>query len=126
MNVYYRGGKIQDYERVEKWDEDWTIDSAPKIRKIGAYKFKLHYVMSLDNGLIYNCINDDIEICTECDGHGKSTCEQCDGTGEINCDYCEGEGTLQKMETKQEKENKEKARQKMLDLVRNQLPLELE
>ena len=126
MNVYYIGGKIKDYERLEKWDEDWTIDTAPKFRKIGAYKFKLHHVMSMDSGFIFNCINEDIEICDECDGHGKYSCPECDGTGEVGCIACDGEGTLSKEESKQEKENREKAEKRKAEFFRNQLPLELE
>lgn len=125
MNIYYRGGKIHDYERKEKWDDDWTIETAPKFRKIGAYKFKLHHVRAVDNGLIYDYVEDGTEkyICEHCAGHGRHTCEFCDGSGSIECDFCEGEGSLKPKETEKERINREEKEKKKKEFMENQLNL---
>lgn len=125
MNVHFRGGKVRDDERLEKWTDDWTYHTAPKFRQIGPYKFKLNPVGSLDGGLIFDCLNESIEPCEECHGHGRLTCEACDGTGLIDCEFCEGEGTVEPPETKREITNRKLQEERKLLTERDQMKLDL-
>jgi hypothetical protein len=125
MNVYYRGGKVLDYERKEVWDDDWTLETAPPFRKIGVYKFKLHHVRAVDGGFIYDCVEENLEeyICEHCSGQGRHICTECSGNGFIECDFCEGEGLLKPKETERERLNREEKERKRQEFMKNQLNL---
>jgi len=116
---------MKDYERLEKWDDDWTVDNAPKFKKIGAYKFKIHHVRAIDGGLIYDYVEDETEkyTCEHCSGMGKHSCEFCDGSGMIDCDFCQGEGSLRPPETERGRLNREEKERKKQEFMKNQLDL---
>jgi len=125
VKVYFRGGKIEDNQRVREMAEVSMVD-AQREMFIRPYKFKLNAVRAMDGGLIYNCINDDVEMdyCDECSGHGKTTCPQCDGDGEIDCEECEGIGMTESDAGKKAKKKMEEEAKAHAEFLKNQISLE--
>jgi len=124
MNVYFRGGGIEEYKRKSDWAEK-SIQDAPKTFDIYPFKFKLHPVKSLDGGLIYDCVNENIEYCEDCHGKGHHDCPECEGTGEIDCEECDGAGWAEKAEDKKSKEKKEQIKKAQEEALKKQIPMEL-
>jgi len=96
MKLYFRGGKISKNQRLLNRDDIRSIKSAPEHIKVGIYRYKLHYLKSIDNNLIYDCINDNAEFCHCCSGKGEIECPTCQGFGTIDCEECDGQGGFEK------------------------------
>jgi len=125
MKAYFRGGKLQDWER-ELDNGMWqTRADAPSITNVGIFKFKLLPVEALNGGLIYDCINENAEECYNCNGEGEHDCGYCDGTGRVDCDDCDAMGFIEsdeeltKRKKREDREAKEKAEQE-----KRQIPME--
>lgn len=128
LRIYYRGGDISHYERMQIITVDDEEDEKlqlTKMRKIEGYKFKLLPSIAIDGGRIYECINEDMHICDECEGRGHNECRECEGTGEIECDFCEGQGSMDVKADKEELKKKELLKQQEEEFKKRQLPLEL-
>jgi len=124
MKVYFRGGKIKDYEREEN-NEDWeSREDAYSTIKKGIFQFKLLPVEALGGGLIYSCTNDDAKECRDCRGEGEHECGECEGTGRIDCEECDAMGFIESDEelTKRKKREEKEALEKA-EMQKNQLNL---
>jgi hypothetical protein len=128
INVYFRGGNMDNDLRKMEWDYV-SIADAPKTFSIHPFKFKLHHVNAIDGGLIYDCINDYMQVCNDCNGRGHTECPECEGTGEIGCDECDAQGWTETPEHKKARLKKEKElaleEAKRIEMMKNQLSLDI-
>ena len=128
INIYLRGGNIDPEYRKRKRDYI-SIHDAPKTITVYPFKFKLHNVNASDGGLIYDCINDYLEICYDCSGKGHTECPECEGTGEIECDECDAQGWTETPEHKKARLKREAAEAaeeaKRIEAMKNQLHLDM-
>lgn len=108
MKIYYRGGRIDDHLRVKDDDTIMSRQLAPKQVQIGKFFFSLSPGLSLDGGLIFDCINEHTTHCENCEGHGEYECGYCNGTGMIECSECDATGSVQDDEKIEDKERLEK------------------
>lgn len=129
INVYFRGGRIDDDQRKMKWDYV-SISNAPKTFSIEHFNFKLHYVNAIDGGLIYDCINEYIQFCYDCNGKGHTECPECEGSGKIECDKCDAKGwseTPEHKKTRVKKEMELAAKEdKRVEMMKKQFSFDLE
>lgn len=123
IKVYYVGGEISNDARKDVFHSHEDI-YLPPVKKIEGYIFKLSPVITIDGGRLYQCTNDNMHICGDCQGKGYNQCNECEGTGEIECDECEGQGSLDPKSDREELKRKELLRQQQEEFLKNQLPLE--
>jgi hypothetical protein len=94
---YYENGYASNQNRGYDYSNYTDIDNHEKF-------IKLFKSLELDNLLpsgkkAYDIIskfklelNDEVEICINCDGDGKIQCSDCDDNGHIDCEQCGGTG----------------------------------
>lgn len=114
--------------------QDMTIEGAPKEHRIHPYIYKLYHVKSVDGGLIYDCINEYISVCSYCSGDGEVECMECEGTGKdcnicegfrkVDCELCGAIGWYETADSKKRREKEAEEKSRKNEFLKDQYSLE--